>query len=173
MATKWVSRGRAILSSPIFRFQISRKPTKVHPPPQALYIIYHNIRSLIWTVSPFIISEYNKNQKINNPPPTWICTLTTKQSFSSQLKIHSWPENQYLWAETRSRAPFFDFRFPENQLNYTPPPQAISLIYHNIRSLIWTVSPFTISEYIKNQKINNPFLPESVDWPQNSHSQAN
>ena len=85
MATKSVSRGRDMLSSPIFRFQISRKPTKVHPPPR----------------------------------------------------------------------------------------QALSLTYHNIRFLIWTVSPFIISEYIKNQKINNPFLPESLNWPQNSHSQAN
>ena len=70
-------------------------------------------------------------------------------------------------------SPIFWFQISRKPTKVHPPPQALSIIYHNIRSLIWTVSPFIISEYIQNQKINNPFLPESVDWPQNSHSQAN
>ena len=105
---------------------------------------------------PVIISEYIKNQKNNNPPPTRISKLTTKQSQRSQLKIHSWPLNGCLGAETHSRAPYFDFRIPENQLNYTPPPPPIPLIHHHIRCLIWTVRPVIISEYNKNQKNNNP-----------------
>ena len=120
MATKWVSRGRDTLSSPIFRFQKSRKPTK-SPPPPPIPLIHHHIRCLIWTVRPFIISEYNKNQKNNNPPLPESSKLTTKQSQRSQLKIHSWPLNGCLGAETHSRAPYFDFRNPENQLNNPPP----------------------------------------------------